>query len=108
MTAADPFALDGVAIVTGASSGIGEHVSRLLAGRGMTVVAAARRVDRLEALASEIDRIVPCRCDVTSDDDLRAAIALAGKHGDLTVVVNNAGMSDAPAPALDEDPAAFR
>lgn len=74
----------------------------------MTVVAAARRVDRLDALADEIDGVHALRCDVASDDDLRAAVALAAELGPLSVVVNNAGMSDAPAAAIDEDPGAFR
>ena len=108
MTTTDPFLLDGVAIVTGASSGIGEHVTRLLAGRGMTVVAAARRVDRLDALAAEVRGVHALRCDVAADEDLRAAVARAAELGPLTVVVNNAGISDAPTAAIDEDPAAFR
>ena len=65
----DLFDLSGkVAIVTGASSGLGEGFARTLAGAGATVVAAARRLDRLEVLAKEFDgttpgegRIVPVR-----------------------------------------------
>ena len=74
----------------------------------MTVVAAARRVDRLDALAAEVDGVHAMRCDVASDDDLRAVVGRAVGLGPLAVVVNNAGISDAPAPAIDEDPAAFR
>ncbi|MCJ7712604.1 MAG: SDR family NAD(P)-dependent oxidoreductase, partial [Chloroflexi bacterium] len=52
-------------VVTGASSGLGAHTVRLLAGRGAHVVAAGRRVDRLEALAAELadapGRVVPVR-----------------------------------------------
>lgn len=108
MTTTDPFALDGVAIVTGASSGIGEHFTRLLAARGMTVVAAARRLDRLEHLADEVAGVVPCRCDVADDADLAALVEAATAVGPLTVLVNNAGISDAPVKAIDEDPAEFR
>src|SRR3954449_3417964 len=79
------FDLDGrVAIVTGASSGLGESFARTLVAAGATVVAAARRLDRLEVLAKELDgtapgqgRIVPVRCDVTSEDDRQAVVALA-------------------------------
>ena len=74
----------------------------------MTVVAAARRVDRLDALAGEVDGVHAARCDVASDDDRRAVVGQAVELGPLTVVINNAGMSDAPASAIDEDPAAFR
>ena len=76
------------AVVTGASSGIGAATARLLAAQGFRVVCAARRVDRIEALASEIDGVaVPC--DVTSDADVAALVAAAGPV--VHVLVNNAG-----------------
>lgn len=108
MSSADPFALDGVAIVTGASSGIGEHLTRLFASRGMTVVAAARRLDRLERLAREVPGVVPCRCDVADDGALASLVDLATDVGPVRVLVNNAGITDAPAKAIDEDPKVFR
>ncbi|MBA2281985.1 MAG: SDR family oxidoreductase [Acidimicrobiia bacterium] len=98
----DLFSLDGqVAIVTGASSGLGERFARVLYGAGATVVAAARRQDRLEALAAELgDRVVPVACDVSVDEDCQrlvdAASAVAG--GRIDVLVNNAGIGS-PAPA---------
>ena len=93
-----------VAIVTGASSGLGESFARALVSAGATVVAAARRLDRLEVLAKELDgtapgrgRVVPIRCDVTSDDDRRALVEVAaGITGHVDVLVNNAGMPGVP------------
>ncbi|GAA4813457.1 SDR family NAD(P)-dependent oxidoreductase [Nocardioides caeni] len=77
-----------VAVVTGASSGIGAAAARQLAGAGFEVVCAARRADRVEALAAEIDgRAVVC--DVT---DPASVAALADEVGPrLAVLVNNAG-----------------
>lgn len=89
--------LDGLrVIVTGASSGIGAHVVRDLAGRGAAVVAAARRLDRLEALATELagapGRVIPVRADVTRNDDARELVAVAVRElGGLDALVNNAG-----------------
>jgi NAD(P)-dependent dehydrogenase (short-subunit alcohol dehydrogenase family) len=102
------FALDGVAVVTGASSGFGEHFARLLASRGMTVVAAARRIDRLEALAASTENIVACGCDVVEDGQLAELVRFARQHGPLRLLVNNAGITDGTARAIDEDPSEFR
>jgi len=77
-----------VAVVTGASSGIGAATARALAGEGFRVVCAARRTDRIETLEQEIGGVA-VRCDVTSDDDVRALAAAAGPRVD--VLVNNAG-----------------
>ncbi len=75
------------ALVTGASSGIGAATARRLAADGLDVVVAARRLDRLEALAEEIGaRAVAL--DVTDD---ASVAALAEVVGDLDVLVNNAG-----------------
>lgn len=108
-TAAEIFDIDGKAvIVTGASSGIGEHMVRVLAAGGAKVIAAARRLDRLEALAAESDNIVAMRADVTAEDDLEALIAGAYEQfGRLDVVINNAGLSDAPTKAEEESASDF-
>ena len=89
-------------IVTGASSGLGAHTVRLLAGRGAHVVAAGRRLDLLEALAAELadapGRVVPCRADVTVEADAAALTATAvSALGGIDILVNNAG-SEVPGP----------
>ena len=76
------------AVVTGASSGIGAATARHLARRGFHVFCAARRTDRIEALADEIGG-TPVECDVTSEESVAG---LANAVGDrLDVLVNNAG-----------------
>ncbi|WP_068181532.1 SDR family oxidoreductase [Mycobacterium sp. UM_CSW] len=76
-----------VAVVTGASSGIGEATAKVLAALGFHVVAVARRADRINALADEIGG-TGVVADVTDD---AAVQALADKLGRVDVLVNNAG-----------------
>jgi NADP-dependent 3-hydroxy acid dehydrogenase YdfG len=83
-----------IALVTGASSGIGAATARALAAAGATVVAGARRVDRLKELAATADgEVVPVELDVADQESVRAAVATAvDRFGGLDVVVNNAGV----------------
>jgi NADP-dependent 3-hydroxy acid dehydrogenase YdfG len=78
----------GIAVVTGASSGIGAATARRLAAEGYDVVAAARRLDRLELLAAEVPSIRAVQLDVT---DQASVDALAAGLPDITLLVNNAG-----------------
>ncbi|MCA9692538.1 MAG: SDR family NAD(P)-dependent oxidoreductase [Myxococcales bacterium] len=79
--------------MTGASSGIGHAFARSLAADGFQVLACARRVEALEALAREAPGVTPQRCDVTVAAD-RAALraALEDRAGGLDLLVNNAGV----------------
>jgi NADP-dependent 3-hydroxy acid dehydrogenase YdfG len=79
------------AVVTGASSGIGAASARALAGDGFHVVCAARRSDRVRALADEIGGTAVA-CDVTDDDSVRELARVVSQVApELDVLVNNAG-----------------
>ncbi|GAB2974799.1 SDR family NAD(P)-dependent oxidoreductase [Nocardioides montaniterrae] len=85
----------GLAVVTGASSGIGAATARRLAAEGYDVLCTARRADRIEALAAEIGgRAVVC--NVTSEEDVAALAQAAGEK--VSVLVNNAGGAFGSAP----------
>ena len=86
--------------MTGASSGIGAATARALAGDGWTVVCAARRQDRVEALAAEIDG-VPAVLDVT--DRASVETFAAGLGEDVSLLVNNAGMALGQEPVAEAD-----
>lgn len=86
-----------VVVVTGASSGIGEATARLLAQQGAHVVIGARRVERLQALASSIrsegGSVEVQALDVTQLEEMQSIVDLAlTRYGRLDVVVNNAGL----------------
>lgn len=90
-----------VALVTGASSGLGRRFAQVLAACGAEVVIAARRTDRLEELAAEIatngGQAYPVHLDMTDDESIVAAVDAAesatGKT--VTILINNAGVPDA-------------
>lgn len=105
----DLFRLDGkVALVTGASSGLGERFARVLHGAGARVVVAARRVDRIEALAAELDGGVALPLDVGDDAQVAAVVdEVVASLGAIDVLVNNAGIGT-PMPAEDEPLDHFR
>ncbi|MFI6675128.1 SDR family NAD(P)-dependent oxidoreductase [Kribbella sp. NPDC050470] len=94
-----------LAVVTGASSGIGAASARHLAREGFEVICAARRLDRIEALAKEIDgRAVQCDVSVAAD-----VAALADAVGDrLALLVNNAGGAFGFEPVAEADLEAWR
>ena len=97
---ADRFDLAGrVALVTGASSGLGKHFAGILSDAGAKVVLAARRTDRLEALAAEIEakggEALAVAMDVTKADTIQAALdaTIAKFGGPADIIVNNSGLS---------------
>ena len=90
------FSLEGrMALITGASSGLGQHFARVLHGAGATVVLAARRVDRIEAEAARLgERAHAIAMDVTDEASIAGVFEqLAAAHPPVDVVVNNAGIS---------------
>jgi len=107
----DLFDLHGrVAVVTGASSGLGQRFARVLHAKGASVVLAARRVDRLERLVEELgaERAMAVRCDVAVESDVVSLVGQAvARFGTVDVMVNNAGISS-PVPAEEEPTDDFR
>lgn len=102
------FRLDGrVAIVTGASSGLGQQFARALDSAGATVVLAARRAERLEELSGQLHRAVAVPTDVTDPNALDELVGRAEEEcGPVDILVNNAGAANA-VPAVKEDDEAF-
>jgi NADP-dependent 3-hydroxy acid dehydrogenase YdfG len=101
-----------VVVITGAGSGLGAGFARAMAAAGGTLVLAARRVDRIEALAEQLRTagasVLTHQADVANQEDCeRLAAAAAAAFGRIDVLVNNAGIGPA-APALREDPEVFR
>ncbi|GKV88030.1 SDR family oxidoreductase [Pectobacterium carotovorum] len=83
-----------VAVVTGASSGIGEAIARELSKKGIRVVLLARRLERIQALATELGHdVIAIRADVTDRESIMLAATLVEqKFGGADILINNAGV----------------
>jgi NAD(P)-dependent dehydrogenase (short-subunit alcohol dehydrogenase family) len=103
------FRLDGkVAVITGASSGLGRRFASVLSAAGAKVALAARRAERLEALARELPDALAVPCDVTRDADVDTLVdKTIARYGKIDVLVNSAGSAD-PYPAEQEPLDEFR
>ena len=97
-----PTLSDCVAVVTGASSGIGEAIAQHLSQNGASVVLAARRKDKLDTLCERLRReggkVLAVPTDVTNIDDVKSLVAKANEHfaGHIDILVNCAGTSSFP------------
>jgi NADP-dependent 3-hydroxy acid dehydrogenase YdfG len=85
----------GVAIITGASSGIGEAIARKLAPIAKGLVISARRIDRINTLASHLgEHVIPMQCDVRNQQEVEELANQAMHHfGRIDAIVNNAGIA---------------
>ncbi|WP_328480407.1 SDR family NAD(P)-dependent oxidoreductase [Streptomyces sp. NBC_00377] len=109
MATAAPSAASRIAVVTGASSGIGAATARQLAAAGYRVVLTARRKDRIEALAEEITRAGGSATAYPLDVTDRTAVdEFAGAFKTIGVLVNNAGGALGADPVATGDPADWR
>ena len=110
----DPFDLDGrVALVTGASRGIGRAIAVLLATHGATVAVTSRKAEACEAVAKEIraagGKAEAMACHIGDTADITRTIEqLCQRHGRIDILVNNAAANPYFGPALDMDLAAFQ
>ena len=88
---------DRVAVISGASSGLGKQMTEAFAKQGAKLVILARRMDRLEELKEQLTQyteVLPIKCDVTSTEDINNAAKLAEEHfGRVDILVNCAGSS---------------
>ena len=86
-----------VAVITGASSGLGKQMSKAFANQGCDLVILARRVERLEELKNELEskvKVLPIKCDVTKTEEIENAAKLAKEtFGKVDILVNCAGSS---------------
>ena len=101
-----------VALVTGCSGGLGVQMAKALASQGCNIVPIARRMEKLEEVAEELRsafgvEVLPIKCDITSTEQVEAAVKQAIAHfGRIDIVINNAG-TGAVAPAEDITDAQF-
>lgn len=87
------FFKDKIVIVTGASSGIGEAIARLLSKRGAKVILAARRQNKLETLQKELEKSIAIETDVTQEKSVKNLVAQTmQKFGRIDLLINNAGV----------------
>lgn len=96
-----------IAVVTGASSGIGAATAIALARCGFQVIAAARRLDKLQAVASVGENIMPVVLDVTEQSSVDSLAHLLGSQ-DVALLVNNAGGAFDGASVLDSSPEVWK
>lgn len=87
-----------VAVITGASSGLGKQMCKAFAKQGANLVIMARRIEKLEELKLELEKenvkVLPIKCDVTSTEDINNAAAEAENHfGKVDILINCAGSS---------------
>ncbi|XP_015181824.1 PREDICTED: dehydrogenase/reductase SDR family member 11-like [Polistes dominula] len=90
--------LDKVAVITGASSGIGKAIAELLVLKGLKVIGLARNIDKLEALAEELKskpgKFLPLQCDLTNQSEVLKAIEWIEKGvGFVNILINNAAIN---------------
>ncbi|KAI4497227.1 hypothetical protein M0802_007711 [Mischocyttarus mexicanus] len=90
--------LEKVAVVTGASSGIGKAIAELLVSKGLKVIGIARSIDKLEALSEELKskpgKLLPLQCDLTNQNEIHKAIEWIEKGvGSVNILINNAALN---------------
>ena len=93
------FDLNGkIAVVTGASSGLGKDAALAYAKEGANVCVLARRVEKIESLAKEIEELgvqsIALKCDVTNEEEVKNAVEkIVDKFGKIDILLNNAGVA---------------
>lgn len=97
-----------VAVVTGASSGIGVAIAKRLVAEGMQVVGLARRIDRMQELATEISsgegKFHPMECDLYNEENIASTFEdIKTMLGGIDVMINNAGMAPPTSTLMDQE-----
>lgn len=87
-----------IAVVTGASSGLGKDAALAYAKEGVSVCVLARRVEKIESLAKEIESLgvesIALKCDVTNEEEVKASVeTIVNKFGRIDILLNNAGIA---------------